>query len=564
MKKNRFLLLTLMLTIFSMALAACGGGAPQVVEVTRITSEQIEVTRIVEGESVTEIIEVTRVVEVEVPAEGEGEEPTPEPIGDGTKHIVYARPFFPTVAMDISTDDAFSLAEFGILETLIKVDFDGNMVPWLAESWEQVDDNTLVLNLRTDVTFQNGEAFNADAVVNALTRLLTAETPPRGFDPANFVSIEATDDSTVTIITVEVDLLLPNRLVSPSLGIMAPSSYKEDSTQVDAFGTGTGPFVLSDFVADQSIEVVRNEDYWGGPVTLDGATILLVLEGDVRATMLQTGEADIIDFVPIPQIPLLEAADGVSVVRVAQPRTRTMYLNNASGPLSDVLVRRALLHAIDKQAIVDTILEGVGEPAAGPFGSSEAWAHPDLTADTYDPELAIELLDEAGYNEDNPLSIGLWTYDSRAALPPMAIVLQGMFRAVGVDTQIRVAQYGALSPDVLEGNFDIFIVSRGHALDSYDPEGFLSADFSCGGSFNLNIYCNDVVDDLLAQARGSSDIAERIDIYKQIQQIVVLDDVASIFLNLTEQIWGHNDRVLNYRPHFLGHSTLTADLDVSH
>jgi peptide/nickel transport system substrate-binding protein len=558
MKKNRILLLALLALLMSLVLAACGTAEPQIVEVTRISSEQIEVTRIVEGESITEMIEVTRVVEVEVPAE----EPTEEPELTGTpKHIVWARPFFPTTAMDISTDDAFSLAEFGVLETLIRVQTDGQMVPWLAESWDQADDNTLVLTLRTDVTFQNGEAFNADAVVNALTLLLGAETPPRGFSPENFVSIEATGEFEVTMVTVEPDLLLPNRLVSASLGIMAPSAYIDGTTLTDPFGTGTGPFVMSEFVPEQSAEVVRNDSYWGGSVALDGATILLVLDGDVRSTMLQTGEADIIDFVPIPQIPLLEANPDVTLIKIPQPRTRTMYLNNSSGPMADVNVRRALLHAIDKQALVDTILEGVGEAAAGPFSSTEGWVNPDLTADTYDPELAIELLAEAGYGEDNPLSIRLWTYDSRAALPPMAIALQGMFRSVGVDSLIRIAQYGALSPEVLEGDFDIFIVSRGHALDSYDPEGFLSADFSCGGSFNLNIFCNETVDGMLAEARGLSDADARNELYRQIQQIVVDDEVASIFLNYTEQIWGHNNRVLNYLPHFLGHYTLTPEMD---
>ncbi|MEM7031218.1 MAG: ABC transporter substrate-binding protein [Chloroflexota bacterium] len=478
---------------------------------------------------------------------------------DGTKQLVVGEIFWPTAGFAIETDDAFNLTGWGVVETLIKVDFDGQMVPNLALSWDKTDDTTWTFTLRDDVTFQNGEPFNADAVAIAFNHLLNSETPPRGLTPENIDSIEAVDERTVVIRTIEPDILMPNRLTAPSFAILAPSAY--ESSPTNPFGTGTGPFVLTEEEPEQSATLVKNETYWAGDVAIDEVLVLSAPDGDVRATMLRTGEVDIASTIPIPQIPLLEEDPAVSLIRLAQPRTRTMYLNNANGPLSDVRVRRAVLHAIDKQSIVDAILEGVGEVAVGPFAPSEAWVNSDLASDTYNPDLARELVAEAGYGEGE-LTIEIATYPSRSSLPPSAIAIQQMLGEVGINTEVRIAPYSAIEPDAYAADFDIFIVSRGHLLDNYDPEGFLQADFACGGGYNLNHYCNETVDNLLAEARATADSGARFEIYRQIQSIVVEEDVASIFLNYTEEIDGYRAGVLNYRVHPLGYITLTADLDV--
>ena len=184
-----------------------------------------------------------------------------------------------------------------------------------------------------------------------------------------------------------------------------------------------------------------------------------------------------------------------------------------------------------------------------------------LATDTYDPEAARATLAAAGFEEGEP-SLRLFTYPGRPSLPPTAVVLQDMLTQAGFSVEVRIASYDIVEADVLEGNFDIFIASRGHSIDTYDPEGFLTADFSCGGSYNLNLYCNEEVDELLTQARGTLDSDERFDIYRQIQTIIVEEDVASVFLNYTEQIFAHRDGVLNYQPHLLDNYVLSAELDV--
>lgn len=490
--------------------------------------------------------------------------PPAEPVAAEPKTLVIGLDSvnYPRRGWTIDTDDAFSMSYIGFLETLVKVDYEGNMVPSLAESWDQVDETTWQFNLRQDVSFTNGEPFNADAVVNALNYIKNSPTPPRGITADTFSSIEAADEYTVIIRTAAFDSLVPNRLTSPNTGILAPSAYIADSGPVDPFNTGTGPFILTEEVPDQSVTVVKNPDYWGGEVKLDGATILHVPDAQIRAGMLQTGEIDIDVHVPVEQLPVLEADPEITILRLQTPRTTTLHLNMSRPPFDDVRVRQAVAYALDKQAIVDATLEGVGAPAVGPISPSEVWVNADLKGYPYDPEKARELLSEAGYAEGE-LTVGLWTYPTRANLPLTALAIQEMLADIGVNVEIRLAQYDPMAPDVLAGNYDMFIISRNHVLDNYDPEGFFSSDYSCDGSFNMELFCDETFDSLLAEARGMTDVEARYDIYRQLQTILVDEQCVGVFLNYTEIVDGVRSNVLNFKVHPLERFVMTADLDVA-
>lgn len=477
------------------------------------------------------------------------------------KAITINEVFWPVAGYAIESEDAFPLSRWGVIETLLQVDYDGTIVPMLASAWQQSSPTTWEFTLREDVRFHNGQPFNAAAVVTAFNYLLDSDTPLRSFSRDSIVSIEATGDFSVTITTKEEDVLLANRFVNPHTAILAPEAY--ESSPSSPFGTGTGPFILESDVPEQSVSLVKNPDYWRGEVALDAVTVLSTPDAAMRALMLQTGEVDISVHLPIPMLPILQADNALHIVQASQPRTGTMYLNNASGILADVAMRRAVLAAIDKAPLVTAVLEDVGQPAVGPFAPNEGWVNRELNSDSYQPEHARAILAEAGYDDDNKPSIRIWTYPARADLPTTAIVIQDMLNNVGFNAEVRIANYGVLEADVLEGDFDIFIVSRGHLLDTYDPEGFLSADFSCGGGYNLNHYCNETVDNLLAEARAEADSDKRFDIYRHIQRIVVEEEVASIFLYHTVQNFGHREGIVNYKPHLLEYYLLTPELDIA-
>ena len=500
----------------------------------------------------------------EQPSSGAATEAAAEPAAAAPKEITIGlgQESYPRRGWAIETDDGFSMSYIGVLETLVKVDFDGNMVPGLAESWTQVDDTTWEFKLREGISFTNGEPFNAEAVVKSLKYITNSPTPPRGIKADTFPSIEAADEYTVVIKTSKPDALVPNRLTSPTTGVLAPSAYIAESGPVNPFNTGTGPFILTEEVPDQSLTVVKNPDYWGGEVKIDKATILFVPDAQIRAGMLQTGEIDIDIHLPVEQLPILETEPEISILKLQTPRTTTLHLNMSRPPFDDLKVRQAVAYAIDKQAIVDATLEGVASPAVGAISPSEVWVNSDLKGYEYNPDMAKQLLAEAGY-EEGELSIGLWTYSTRANLPLTALAIQDMLSKVGVNAEIRVAQYDAMEPDVLAGNYDMFIISRNHVLDNYDPEGFFSSDYSCGGSFNMDRFCDEKFDSLLAEASASTDTEARYEIYRQLQAILVDEQAVGVFLNYTEIVNGVRSNVLNFKMHPLERFVLTADLDVA-
>ena len=482
----------------------------------------------------------------------------------GPKQITSAAPFGPTSNGAIESDDAFPLSRTGSIETLLKIDFDGQLKPLLAQSWSVSGDGAWEFKLREDVNFHDGAHLDGQSVVEAVNYIRGVPNPPRGFTADNIDGIEATADYTVVVSAMESDVLLPSRFATPGTAILTPAAYRErGDAPPNPVGAGTGPFVIEGEISIESIRSVRNENYWDGTANLDAGEVFFVPDGLVRAAMLETGEVDFVRHLPISQLPIFEGSADYNIRRSQQPRTVTLYVNNRSGPFADLNVRKAAQHAIDRSAIVESVLEGVGAPAVGPFAASEAWVNPDLVPYEYDPERSKALLAEAGYAEGEA-QVALWTYPSRAEFPGMAVALHEMLNDGGFSTEIRLAPWGALVDDVFAGNFDAFLVSRGHLIDAYDPEGFLSADYTCAtlDVSNYANYCNPQVDDLIEQARPIADLQTRYEIIRQIQQILH-DDAANPFINYTEQVYAYGNQVMNWQPHMLEYYMLTTDLDVS-
>ena len=486
-----------------------------------------------------------------------------EPDSGPTKFTV-AAPFSPSNNGAIETDDSFILSRAGATETLVRIDFDGQVKPFLADSWSLRDGNAWEFKLREGVSFHDGAPFDGESVVAALEYLRSVPNPPRGFTEDTLQSVMAEDSHTVVVTSGAPDVLLPTRLAAPTTGILTPASYEgAGDAPPGIINAGTGPFAIESDISIESLKMVNFADYRDGAAALDASEFLFVPDGLVRSAMLETGEVDFLSHLPVSQLPLFLDNSDFTVHREQQPRTVTLYVNNRNGAFSDVNVRKAAQHALDKQAIVDSVLEGAGQPAVGPFAPSEAWVNSDLDEYEFSPEKAMEFLAESGY-EEGELKVSLWTYPSRAEFPAMAVAIHEMLNDAGFSAEIRLAPWGALVDDVFAGNFDMFLVSRGHLIDAYDPEGFFTADYSCSSMdvSNYSNYCNPEVDALIEQARPISDLDERYDIYRQIQQILH-EDAANPFINYTEQLFAYANHVDNWQPHLLEYYLLTTQLDVS-
>lgn len=385
------------------------------------------------------------------------------------------------------SDDAFKLSRWSTAETLITLDADGNAQPGLATAWRRTSDLAWEFTVRQGVTFHDGTALTADAVANTLTRAAAASPRPRILDGVALTATAAGDRVVVT--TGEPDPLVPQRLSSPQLAILAESAYRPDGT-VNPIGTGTGPFELVAVNGTTTATLDRFDGYWGDEAKAAGIDVSFVPDGTARAAAIRSGEAHIAEAVPVSQAALL---DPETITEVPMPRTNTLHLNTQAGPFRDPALRAAVREALDPAEIVRGVYENRADVATGLLGPALPWAAEGRTALTGRTPAA----------DPNGAAITLATFSDRAELPEVASVLQQQLEDAGFAVNQVVREYAHIEQDALAGKFDAFILSRATVLDSGDPVAYLRSDFTCDGSFNLARLCDSTVDEAVRAAAAA-------------------------------------------------------------
>ncbi|MCE3245866.1 MAG: peptide transporter [Arthrobacter sp.] len=432
----------------------------------------------------------------------------------------------PVADWALESDAAYILSLSGCLETLTRYDeTQGKIVPSLATEWKQVSDLEWDFKLRDGVKFQDGTPLNAAAVVGSLQNVLKADVPARAFSPKVVSGVKAVDEHTVRVTTPTESPLVPYRLASVNTGVLAPAAFKGET--VDPFGHCTGPFKPVSEKPKQSLTLDRNEDYWGGQVQLAGAEIRFITDGATRTTQVQTGEADVSLSIPVSGLAALEGDSNVKLLKVDSPRTATLYMNNGKAPFDDVDFRKAVRSALDLDALAASVYEGAAIPSTGPFAPSEPWAIEGAAAPKQDLEEAKKLLASAGYTAGRPLEIVAIV--ERAEFADVATVIQENLKAVGVPVKIVTKEYAAVEPDLLSGNYDMVLSQRNRLIDIADPIGFLTADYTCEGTYNLSHFCNPEYDKKIAQAATTADSEERYRLYAEAGQILQ-DQAVNVWL----------------------------------
>ncbi|WP_199035533.1 ABC transporter substrate-binding protein [Glycomyces salinus] len=388
------------------------------------------------------------------------------------------------------SDDAFKLSRWSCAETLVVLDEEGNALPSLATEWTQ-DGASWTFTVREGVVFHDGTDLTAEAVVNSLSVAAAASPKPRILDGVD-LTVEA-DGNTVTVTTGEADPLLPQRLSSPQLSILAEAAYEGDI--VDPVGTCTGAFVLTAVDSTVSATLDRNEDWWGGEVASAGIDAAFVPDGTARAGRLRSGESDIVEAVPVSQAGLLEPDQ---ITEVPMPRTCTLYLNCSDGPFAEPGVRAAAREAIDAAELVEGVYDNRADLAEGLLGPAVPWAS--RREGRTEPTAA---------GSAEGVSITLGTFTDRAELPEVAQVLQQQLQDAGFTVELDIREYTNIEADALDGAFDAFLLSRATVLDSGDPVAYMQSDFGSGGSFNLSQFGDDGVDAALDEAAQTPPGPER-------------------------------------------------------
>jgi peptide/nickel transport system substrate-binding protein len=410
----------------------------------------------------------------------------------------------------------------------------------LAESWEYTDDLTLTMKLKTGITFHDGEAFTAASVVTHFTRMLDPESAsPQAFNYATIDSVEAIDDTTVVFHFNTVDPVMITKLagygayITPAVG-----STKEGFGT--ATTTGTGPYRVVEYVKDDHLTLEAWDGYWGSQKPLiKTITYRVIPDDNTRLSELLAGSIDFFSL-NVNQIAAVEGNPDLGVVQVGSPTVIGLRLDASQAPTDNKDVRQAIAHAIDLPTIVETILGGLATPvpiwqSPFSFGYSD-----DLQPYAYDVEAAKQHVTASGL--PTPIKISYDIISGNSEVKEIADVVKGMLDEVGFDTEIRIQESATYFDDYRFGKLGniVWFGWGGWTLD-YDNTYF--SMHKTGETYNPG-YSNAQVDDLLVQERSTLDQAQRLEIAKQINQILY-DDAPDVALYQTITPWGINKRVMS-------------------
>jgi len=441
-------------------------------------------------------------------------------------------------------------------ETILRNIYDGlvtrtpdmEIVPELAESWEQVDETTWIFRLRRGVTFHDGTPFTAADAAYSINRTVKegamgGQTSPRQGLLGNVIGAEALDEYTLKI---ETDGPWPALLSFLPFHLMVPAATGDGLIEQPI---GTGPFRFVEWQRGQRVVLERYDGYYGGspelppvgPAQVRRVIFQVLPEPATRLAALRAGEIDIMVDVPVDQMGAIEADPNLELLAVNGTRSFFMEMNVQKPPFTDPRVRQAINYAVDVQAIVDGVLNGLATRTPTLL-SPQAFAFDDsLEPYPYDPERARALLEEAGVGRGFAMTIDTMP-DNRSAAEVIAFYLQ----QVGIQAQVQTwGDYGAMIDAIRRGDRDAWVDSWGNA--TLDPSDIAEPKLQTGGRGNYSGYSNPRVDELLALAARSSDPAAREAAYREVQQIIY-DEAPMLFGWVAQDLYAINRRVEGWRP----------------
>ncbi len=431
--------------------------------------------------------------------------------------------------------------------------------PALATAWTIAEDGmTYTFTLREGVSFHDGSPFNAEAVKFNFDRMLDDSHPyydtgpfPLSFFFSAVQSVDVVDDMTVSFALDAPYAPFLSNLAYPTGLIVSPASVAEHGADFGRNPSGTGPFTFAEWESNAKVTIVRNESYWDGPASLEAVVFRPIVDANTRVAELLSGGIDMMVEVPPDSVGEFAGVPEYVVHEQAGPHLWFLILNAKEGPFADKRVRQAVNYAINKKAIVDSVLQGTAEIASGPTPPAFAWAYNEtLQPYPYDPDKARALLAEAGV-DGAELTFYVTEGGSGMLDPvPMGAAIQADLADVGLDVKIETYEWntflGLVNPG-LEGKADMAEM----AWMTNDPDtlpylALRTEAWPDKGGFNSGYYSNPDVDALLDAARQATDQAERARLYKDMQEIV-FEDAPWAFIANWKQNAVTSDAVNNFK-----------------
>jgi peptide/nickel transport system substrate-binding protein len=445
-----------------------------------------------------------------------------------------------------------------IFDALVTKDARGRLTPALAESWRTLDDLTWEFRLRKGVKFHDGSDFTAADVVFSLERVPTVPNSP---SPFTTYSKQITEKIVVDPHTLRLKTASPYPLMANDMStIMIVSSRTAKGASTEDFNSGkaaigTGPFRFVRWQKGDRIELARHEAYWGSKIPWNRVTFRIITSDPTRIASLLAGEVRAIENVPTADLVKLAKHSDLSLYRIVSHRVMYLHIDSARdkspfvtdkagrpldrNPLKDARVRRAMSKAINRQALVERVMEGAARATGqlmpeGMFGYTPA-----LKPEPYDPDGARKLLAEAGYPDGFGLTIhgpnNRYVNDEQVAQ-----AIAQMLTRVGIVTKVDTMPSAVYFTRANKLEFSLMLVGWGSdTAEASSPLKALLATYSSDkgmGQANRGRYSNPKLDALLEQALATVDDARREKLLQEATQLGMAD-LGIITLYHQENLW---------------------------
>ena len=449
-------------------------------------------------------------------------------------------------------------------ETIIRNMHDGlltrdsqmKVVPELAESWKAIDPLTYEFKLRSGVTFHDGTPMTAEDIKFTFDRLvqegaMEGQTSPRKSLLGPLKEITIVDDSTVRMVLSEPWPILPAMLPFQEVVSKAHVEKVGANGMADQVN-GAGPFKLVEWRKGDSIIMERYDGYYGGAADIspvgkacaERVIFKVIPENASRVAALLSGDVHIIDALPTHSVKQVENNPGTHVMSVRGTRSSYIALNNQKPPFDDLRVRQAVAHALDRQLIVDRILDGNATLIDGILSPDAFGKNTELPAYAVDPEKAKALLAEAGY----PDGIDV-TLDAEGALKDTAEAMASLLTKAGIRTRVVVGESSQLvaryrtKGEPIDGQ--MWLTSWGNG--SLDPADIFVPTHRSADRGNASGYANPELDALLDAANTELDQEKRAALYHEAEAIVNRD-LPMVYLWVAKELYGVSDKVSGWQP----------------
>lgn len=418
-----------------------------------------------------------------------------------------------------------------IFDNLLTRDVKGEIVPQIAKSWKYLDEKTLEFQIRDDVTFQDGSKLTAEDVAFSINRIID----PKLKSPqlSQFDQIDKAEATGPTVVTITAKSAYPALLAQLVKLSIVPKAYVEKVGDQDfnLKPMGSGPYKLTEWKKGVETDLEAYDQYWRGKPPFKNVVFRSVPDVSTRIADLKTGKADLIRDVPPDQASSIKDGPDTQLLSSPTERVGYLYINAEAGPTKDVRVRQAIVYAIDKQGLVDALLEGYGKPVnivgAEPiFGFT-----PDVEGYPYDPAKAAALVKEAGAEGATVEFLTSPSY-------PRALVeaIQQMVNEAGLNVEISSSDQATF----LKRRQGDPANAGGLAFGAWscacqDADGIIYPLFRSGSIWAK--YKNEKYDALVDEARSILDPEKRKELYKQAYEIL-RQDVPGIGLYQIYALYG--------------------------